>query len=47
MTDADWSYGSGPEVAGPGISVLMAMVGRKIALPDLRGEGVAILASRS
>jgi uncharacterized protein (TIGR03083 family) len=47
MTDADWSYGSGPEVAGPGISVVMAMVGRTIALPDLKGDGVAILASRS
>ncbi|HXY42756.1 MAG TPA: maleylpyruvate isomerase family mycothiol-dependent enzyme [Acidimicrobiales bacterium] len=47
MTDADWSYGSGPEVAGPGISVLMAMVGRKIALSDLKGDGVAVLAARS
>ncbi|MFZ0171413.1 MAG: maleylpyruvate isomerase family mycothiol-dependent enzyme [Acidimicrobiales bacterium] len=47
MTDADWSYGSGPEVAGPGISVLMAMVGRKIALADLKGEGAAVLEGRS
>jgi len=47
MTDADWSYGSGPEVAGPGISVLMAMVGRKIALADLKGDGLDLLARRS
>jgi hypothetical protein len=47
MTDADWSYGSGPEVAGPGIAVLMAMVGRKIALGDLNGDGVAVLSGRS
>jgi uncharacterized protein (TIGR03083 family) len=47
MTDADWSYGSGPEVAGPGIAVLMAMVGRKVALGDVQGEGVAVLSGRS
>jgi len=47
MTDADWSYGSGPEVSGPGISILMAMAGRKIALGELRGEGVAVLSGRS
>jgi uncharacterized protein (TIGR03083 family) len=46
MTDADWSYGSGPELAGPAIAVLMAMVGRKIALGDVHGDGVAILAGR-
>jgi uncharacterized protein (TIGR03083 family) len=47
MTDGDWSFGSGPEVAGSGISILMAMVGRKIALSDLQGEGVAVLSHRS
>lgn len=47
MTDGDWSYGSGPEVSGPGISILMAMVGRKIALGDLSGDGVAVLSGRS
>ncbi len=46
MTDADWSYGSGPEVSGPGVSVLMVMAGRKAALPELQGDGVTILASR-
>ena len=47
MTDADWSHGSGPEVSGPAISIVMAMVGRKIALGDLKGEGVSILAGRT
>jgi uncharacterized protein (TIGR03083 family) len=47
MTDSDWSYGSGPEVTGLGISLLMAMVGRTIALDDLKGEGVALLSTRS
>jgi hypothetical protein len=47
MTDAEWSYGSGPEVAGPGIAIIMAMVGRKIALGDVEGEGVAILSGRT
>jgi uncharacterized protein (TIGR03083 family) len=47
MTDADWSYGSGPEVAGSGIAVIMAMAGRKIALGDLEGDGIAILSGRS
>jgi uncharacterized protein (TIGR03083 family) len=46
MTDADWSYGSGPEVTGPGIAVVMAMAGRKIALADLKGDGVGVLSSR-
>jgi uncharacterized protein (TIGR03083 family) len=47
MTDAEWSYGSGPEVAGLGISILMAMVGRSTALADLKGDGLAVLAARS
>jgi len=47
MTDADWSYGSGPEVAGAGIAILMALAGRKIALSELKGDGVAILSAHS
>jgi uncharacterized protein (TIGR03083 family) len=47
MTDSDWVYGSGPEVSGPGISILMAMVGRKVALGELRGDGVPVLSGRS
>jgi uncharacterized protein (TIGR03083 family) len=46
-TDADWSHGTGPEVAGPILSLVMAMTGRKAADDDLTGEGVATLRSRS
>jgi uncharacterized protein (TIGR03083 family) len=45
-TDIDWSSGSGAEVAGPGEALLMAMCGRKAALADLTGDGVAILVAR-
>jgi uncharacterized protein (TIGR03083 family) len=45
-TDIDWSTGDGPEVAGPGASLVMAMVGRKAAIDDLEGEGVSALRSR-
>lgn len=45
-TDADWSAGSGPEVAGPALSILLAIVGRKTALDDLSGEGVETLRAR-
>ena len=45
-TDADWSTGDGPEVAGPAMSLVMAMTGRQAALDDLSGEGVGTLKSR-
>jgi len=45
-TDADWSHGSGPEVNGPLLSLVMAMTGRKVALNDLEGPGVEVLRSR-
>jgi uncharacterized protein (TIGR03083 family) len=45
-TDTDWSYGKGPEVRGPGESLLMAMAGRPDALRDLVGPGAARLAAR-
>ncbi len=45
-TDSDWSTGSGPEVTGPVLALLMAMTGRKPALDDLSGEGVATLRGR-
>ena len=45
-TDAQWGTGSGPEVAGPAISLVMAMTGRGAALDDLSGEGLATLRSR-
>jgi len=45
-TDSSWSHGSGPEVSGPMLPLLMAMTGRKAALTELSGDGVATLRSR-
>jgi uncharacterized protein (TIGR03083 family) len=45
-TDARWATGSGPEVSGPAISLLLAMTGRPAALSDLSGDGLATLRSR-
>jgi uncharacterized protein (TIGR03083 family) len=45
-TDADWSHGTGPEVSGPLLSLVLAMTGRKAADDDLAGDGVATLRSR-
>jgi uncharacterized protein (TIGR03083 family) len=45
-TDADWSHGTGPGVEGPILSLVLAMTGRKTALDDLAGEGVATLRGR-
>jgi len=45
-TDATWSHGSGPEVSGPVLSLVIAMTGRQAALDDLGGDGVATLRSR-
>jgi uncharacterized protein (TIGR03083 family) len=46
-TDTDWSHGTGPEVSGPILSLVLAMTGRKAALEDLDGGGVATLRMRS
>jgi uncharacterized protein (TIGR03083 family) len=45
-TDTDWAHGSGPEVAGPIICLVMAMTGRKTVHGDLTGDGVATLGAR-
>ena len=45
-TDADWTHGTGPEVTGPALSLVLAMTGRRIALEDLGGAGVEVLTSR-
>lgn len=45
-TDADWSSGEGPEVTGPGISLVLAIHGREAVLADLSGAGVATLRKR-
>ena len=45
-TDMVWSQGYGPEVRGPAEALLMAAVGRRDALDELEGDGVATLAAR-
>jgi uncharacterized protein (TIGR03083 family) len=45
-TDIDWASGAGAEVVGPGEALLMAMCGRKDALANVTGDGVAILRGR-
>jgi uncharacterized protein (TIGR03083 family) len=45
-TDTDWTHGDGPEASGPMMALLMVVAGRKAALSDLSGEGVATLSSR-
>jgi len=44
--DVDWTHGNGPEVSGPGLSMLMAMTGRHQGLDALSGDGVATLRTR-
>jgi uncharacterized protein (TIGR03083 family) len=46
-TDTGWRHGDGPEVSGPMIALVLAMTGRKPALDDLTGDGVAVLRGRS
>lgn len=46
-TDGDFTWGQGPEVAGPGIDIIMAMTGRTGAMDSLSGDGVETMRSRS
>jgi uncharacterized protein (TIGR03083 family) len=45
-TDTPWSTGDGPEVSGPTMSLILAMVGRQGAIGDLSGPGVETLRAR-
>jgi len=45
-TDLDWSWGSGPVLAGPAEALMLAMTGRTVVLGELDGPGVAILRNR-
>jgi uncharacterized protein (TIGR03083 family) len=45
-TDVDWSTGTGPEVTGPALSLLLAMTGRRAGLAELSGPGLATLTGR-
>ena len=46
-TDVDWTSGDGPEVRGPCMSLILAMVGREQALADCEGDGVELLRARA
>jgi uncharacterized protein (TIGR03083 family) len=41
--DADLSIGDGPEARGPALSLLLAVSGRRVALEELDGPGIAVL----
>ncbi|MEV8596215.1 maleylpyruvate isomerase family mycothiol-dependent enzyme [Streptomyces sp. NPDC052012] len=45
--DADLSIGDGPEVTGPALSLLLAVCGRRVALEELDGPGIAALVTPS
>jgi uncharacterized protein (TIGR03083 family) len=43
-TDTDWRVGTGPEVAGPALALLLLLTGRtEAAVGELRGGGIAAL----
>ncbi|MFF4808668.1 maleylpyruvate isomerase family mycothiol-dependent enzyme [Micromonospora chersina] len=45
-TDLDWASGAGPVVRGTGEAMLLTLTGRRVALPELEGDGVTVLAGR-
>lgn len=45
-TDQAWSWGEGRLLTGPSEALAMAAAGRRVALADLAGDGVAVLAGR-
>jgi uncharacterized protein (TIGR03083 family) len=45
-TDVQWSHGTGPEVSGTIMELVMAMTGRKTANGHLSGDGVETLRAR-
>ncbi|NMN97223.1 maleylpyruvate isomerase family mycothiol-dependent enzyme [Antrihabitans stalactiti] len=42
-TDADVTIGEGSDVAGPALSLLLAISGRRVALDELTGPGATVL----
>jgi uncharacterized protein (TIGR03083 family) len=44
--DVDWAVGSGPEVRGPALALLLAMAGRPPSGDELEGDGVSLLYAR-
>jgi len=45
-TDLSWSWGTGDMLAGPAEALMMAITGRRVAVSDLDGPGVGVLAGR-
>jgi hypothetical protein len=45
-TDTGWTYGAGPEVSGPAMSLLLAMTGRPAGMDQLSGAGASQLGAR-
>ena len=45
-TDLNWAHGDGLVVRGPAEALILAVVGRRVALADLSGDGAAQLAAR-
>lgn len=45
-TDLDWSHGTGQEVSGPALPLLLAMTGRPAGLEALAGAGLTTLRNR-
>jgi uncharacterized protein (TIGR03083 family) len=45
-TDLDWTAGTGPTVAGPAESLIMALAGRRGVAQELSGPGQPVLADR-
>lgn len=45
-TDQQWAWGSGAVLAGPSEALAMGVAGRAVAIPELSGPGVRLLASR-
>jgi uncharacterized protein (TIGR03083 family) len=45
-TDTAWTIGSGPEVTGPMLALVLAMAGRPAGLDDLSGDGLETLRER-
>lgn len=45
-TDQDWSSGEGTLVEGTSEALALAAIGRRVVLPELSGDGAAVLANR-
>ncbi|MCT4353552.1 maleylpyruvate isomerase family mycothiol-dependent enzyme [Streptomyces sp. Je 1-79] len=46
-TDSDLTVGTGPEVTGPALGLLLAVSGRRVAWDELDGAGVPVLTTRA